>query len=296
MRFLLLGGAGQVGQELRSLPLPSGIEVFAPTRQELDLCDRSKIAEILAAKRWSGVINAAAYTEVDRAESDKESAFVVNATAPAALAKETARRSIPLIHISTDYVFDGKKSGPYEEDDEVAPLNIYGRSKLDGEQAVRATNPQHIILRTSWVHSPYRKNFVKTILRLAAERDRLSIVADQRGCPTAASDIAKTCLELAMACAAAPQRTSYGTYHFAGAGEASWFEFATAIVEIASGRAGRSPEILPIRTSDYPTAAVRPMDTRLNCAALKRNFGRTPRPWREGLESTIDHVLAKGII
>jgi dTDP-4-dehydrorhamnose reductase len=270
--------------------------VFAPTRHELDLCDRGKIAEVVAAKRWSGVINAAAYTEVDRAESDRPMAFVVNATAPAALAVETARRSIPLIHISTDYVFDGKKSRPYEEDDEVAPVNTYGHSKLDGEQAVRTANPQHIILRTSWVHSPYRKNFVKTILRLAAERDSLSIVADQRGCPTAASDIAKTCLELAMACAASPQRTSYGTYHFAGAGEASWFEFAAEIVRIASTRAGRSPQILPIRTRDYPTAAVRPMDTRLNCSALKRKFGRTPRPWREGLETTIDHVLAKGII
>lgn len=240
MRFLLLGGAGQVGEELRASTFPEGIEVFAPTRQELDLRDAHAIARVITADRWSAVINAAAYTEVDRAESEEGPAFAVNAQAPAQLAAETARNAIPFIHISTDYVFDGRKGAPYVEHDKAAPINTYGRSKLAGEEGVRAANPRHVILRTSWVYSPYRKNFVRTILRVAAERDRLTVVADQRGCPTAACDIAKACVDIATACALGPERAPYGTYHFAGAGEATWFEFATAIVDMASGRlAGR---------------------------------------------------------
>ena len=154
------------------------------------------------------MINAAAYTDVDRAESEEAVAFAVNAEAPARLAAETGRRGIPLVHISTDYVFDGRKGAPYVEEDEPAPLNAYGRSKLAGERGVRAGNPRHVILRTSWVYSPYRKNFVRTILRLAAERDRLTIVADQRGCPTAARDIAQACLDIAMRCASEPRSSA----------------------------------------------------------------------------------------
>ena len=166
---------------------------------ELDLEDPRAIARMIAAEPWSAVINAAAYTDVDRAESEEPVAFAVNAEAPARLAAETGRRGIPLVHISTDYVFDGRKGAPYVEEDERSPLNAYGRSKLAGERGVRAANPRHVILRTSWVYSPYRKNFVRTILRLAAERERLTIVADQRGCPTAARDIAKACLDIALA-------------------------------------------------------------------------------------------------
>jgi dTDP-4-dehydrorhamnose reductase len=291
MRFLLLGGTGQVGEELRTSTLPHGIEVFAPTRLELDLCDAHAIARVAAAERWSAVINAAAYTEVDRAESEEESAFAVNAQAPAQLAAETARNAIPLIHISTDYVFDGRKGAPYFEHEEAAPINTYGRSKLAGEEGVRAANPRHIIMRTSWVYSPYRKNFVKTILRLAAERDRLTIVADQRGCPTAARDIAKACIDIAIACALAPEHAPYGTYHFAGAGEATWFEFASAIIDMASNRLGRLPQLAPIRTIDYPTPATRASDTRLDCTAVMGAFGLDPRPWRKSLEGTIDCLL-----
>ena len=221
MRFLLLGGTGQVGEEFRALALPKDVEVVAPSRAELDLEDPRAIARMIAAEPWSAVINAAAYTDVDRAESEEPIAFAVNAEAPSRLAAETGRRGIPLVHISTDYVFDGRKGAPYVEQDEVAPLNAYGRSKLAGERGVRAANPRHVILRTSWVYSPYRKNFVRTILRLAAERERLTMVADQRGCPTAARDIAQACLDIAMRCASEPEREPYGTYHFAGAGEAS---------------------------------------------------------------------------
>jgi dTDP-4-dehydrorhamnose reductase len=296
MRFLLLGGSGQVGEEFRALPLPKDVGVVAPSRAELDLEDPRAITRMIVAEPWSAVINAAGYTDVDRAESEEAAAFAVNADAPARLAIETGRRGIPLIHISTDYVFDGRKGVPYVEGDAVAPLNAYGRSKLAGEGGISAANPRHIILRTSWVYSPFRKNFVRTILRLAAERDRLSVVADQRGCPTAARDIAKACLDIAMRCAGAPGQTPYGTYHFAGAGEATWFEFAKEIVDSAADRLGTAPQMVPIPTIEYPTPAARPADTRLDCTAVARAFETRPRPWRRALADTIDRLLPNKVI
>ena len=293
MRFLLLGGTGQVGEEFRALALPKGVEVIAPRRGELDLENAGAIARMISVRPWSAVVNAPAYTDVDRAEREEPVAFAVNAEGPSRLAAETGRRGIPLLHISTDYVFDGKKGAPYVEQDDAAPLNVYGRSKLAGESGVHAANPRHVILRTSWVYSPYRKNFVTTILRLAAERERLTIVADQRGCPTAACDIARACLDIAIQCASQPERAPYGVYHFAGLGEANWFEFAKAIVDIAAHRLGRSTQIAPILTNDYPTLAVRPADTRLDCAAIIREFGVQPRPWRQALEDTIDRLSKK---
>jgi dTDP-4-dehydrorhamnose reductase len=290
MRLLLLGGTGQVGEELRALAMPHGVEVVAPGRSVLDLQDADAIDRVVAAGPWGVVINAAAYTQVDRAESDQAVAFAVNAAAPSRLAAETGRRGIPLVHISTDYVFDGKKGAPYHEQDAVAPVNAYGRSKLAGEEGVRAGNPRHVILRTSWAYSPFGTNFVKTILRLAAGRDRLTVVADQRGCPTAARDIARACLDIAMQCGSQPQGSPYGLYHFAGAGEASWFELAEAIVDLSAGRRARSPQVVPIRTCDYPTPAARPLDTRLDCTAIIRAFGVAARPWREALEETINRL------
>src|SRR5215468_9744707 len=167
MRFFLLGGTGQVGEEFRAVPLPIDVEVVAPSRGELDLEDPRAISRMIAARPWSAVINAAAYTDVDRAEREEPVAFAVNAEAPTRLAAETMRSGIPLVHISTDYVFDGRKGAPYVEEDAVAPLNAYGRSKLASAYGVPPANPRHVILRTSWVYSPYRKNFVRTILRLA---------------------------------------------------------------------------------------------------------------------------------
>jgi dTDP-4-dehydrorhamnose reductase len=291
MRLLLLGGTGQVGTEARALALPTGVRIFAPPRSAVDLEDSAAIANIVSAERWSAVINAAGYTNVDGAESAEAKAAAINATAPAQLAAETGRRGIPLIHISTDYVFNGLKGAPYVEDDAPAPLSAYGRSKLAGEQGVRDANPRHVILRTAWVYSPYGKNFVRTILRLAQERDRLTIVADQRGCPTAAYDIARACIDIALRCAREQERAPYGTYHFAGAGEATWFEFATAIVELAAGRIQRSPQVVPIRTVDYPTPASRPADGRLDCTKILRDFDVTMRPWREALAETINRML-----
>ena len=296
MRFLLLGGTGQVGEEVRRLALPDNVAIFAPGRDALELRDSQALVRMIVAEPWSAVINAAAYTDVDRAESEEALAFAVNAEAPARLAAETARHGIPLIHISTDYVFDGRKGAPYVESDEVGPLNAYGRSKLAGERGVSAANPRHVILRTSWLYSPYRKNFVKTILRLAAERDRLTIVADQRCCPTAAADVAGACVDIALRCASEPERAHYGIFHFAGAGEATWFEFAGAIVEMAGNRLARTPRIVPIRTSEYPTPALRPADTRLDCARILRQYGIGPRPWHQALEQTINRLMtAEGV-
>jgi dTDP-4-dehydrorhamnose reductase len=291
MRFLVLGGAGQVGTELRAMAVPRGVEIVAPPRSIIDLEDHQAITKIVATGPWSAVINAAGYTNVDRAESEEVVAFAVNAKAVCCIATETGRRGIPFIHISTDYVFDGRKGAPYVECDATAPLNVYGRSKLAGEVGVCDANPRHIVLRTAWVHSPYGKNFVKTILQLAQERDRLTIVADQVGCPTAARDIAQVCLDLAIFCADKPERAAYGIYHFAGGGQASWHEFATAIVELSAGRLGRSPKVIPIQTADYPTPAVRPADGRLDCTAIEAEFGITPRPWRGALAETIARLL-----
>jgi len=296
MRLLLLGGTGQIGQEFRALSLPKDVEIVAPSRGELDLEDPRAISRMMVAEAWTAVVNAAGYTDVDRAESEQSVAFAVNAEAPARLAAETGRRGIPLVHISTDYVFDGRKGAPYVEWDAVAPLNAYGRSKLAGERGIRAANSRHIILRTSWVYSPYRRNFVRTILRLAAERERLTIVADQRGCPTAARDIAKTCLDVALYCASEPDKVPYGIYHFAGAGETTRFEFARTIVDLAGDRLPRSPQVLPIRTIDYPTPAVRAADTRLDCTEVARLLGIRPRLWHQALADTIDRLLPNKVI
>ena len=225
------------------------IDVVAPAHAELDLKDLTAIGRAVGAGPWDIVINAAAYTDVDRAESEVDLAFAINAEAASRLAVETGNRGIPLIHISTDYVFDGCKGKPYVEHDKIGPLNTYGRSKAAGEHGVRVANPRHIILRTSWVYSHRRKNFVKTVLQLAAKRDQLKIVADQRGCPTPARDVAETCLAIAKHCMSDPEHAPYGNFHFAGAGEASWFEFATAIIGL-----GRETASQIAKTSADPYA------------------------------------------
>jgi dTDP-4-dehydrorhamnose reductase len=291
MRILLLGGNGQVGKEFATLPLPKDVFVEAPSRAVLNLQDFNAIAHTIATGPWDVVINAAAYTHVDRAETEETTALAINGTAPAQLAAETGRRGIPFIHISSDYVFDGRKGTPYVETDPTAPLNAYGRTKLAGELGVRANNPKHVILRSSWVFSAYRTNFLRTIVRLATERDRLTIVADQRGCPTAARDLARACLTIALKFGTEANSPEYGTYHLAGAGETNWFEFATAIVDVAGDRLGRKPLILPISTAEYPTPAVRPTDSRLDCSIIARTLGIEQQSWRAALPGIIDQVL-----
>lgn len=293
MRLLVLGGSGQLGTQLRTLALPRGVQLLAPSRTDVDLGDAAAIRRLIAAEPWNAVIDAAGYTNVDRAESEEELAFAVNAQAAACLAEETGKRGIPLIYVSTDYVFDGGKGAPYLETDTAAPLNAYGRSKLSGERQVSAANSRHVILRTAGLFSPYGTNFVRTILRLAQERDRLTVVADQLGCPTSARDLAKACLDIALFCAAKPDQDNYGLYHFAGAEAATWFEFAKAILETAAGRLARLPELVPIASAQYPSPASRPADSRLDCTAVRHAFGLAARPWRRALAETVDCLLAR---
>jgi dTDP-4-dehydrorhamnose reductase len=290
MDILVLGGAGQVGTELRALSSP-GMRIVAPSRAELDLGAAGEIAAWVAARPWAAIINAAAYTDVDKAESERDAAWRVNATAPGRLAREAARRDIPLVHISTDYVFDGRKGRPYVPSDPVHPLGVYGASKEAGEQGVR-DNPRHVILRTSWVHSPTGRNFVRTMLRLANERESIRVVDDQRGSPTAARDVAQACLAIVSRIAADPEGAPYGTYHFANAGETTWCGFARQIFALARPRLARVPEVVPITTREYPTPAERPADSRLDCAATTAQWGIVPRDWHAGLADTLARLLA----
>ena len=292
MRLLVLGGSGQLGSELQALALPADVELIAPPRSAVDLGDAATVARLVAAGPWSAVIDAAAYTHVDRAEREEQQAFAVNAEAAGRLAQETGDRGIPLIYVSTDYVFNGRKGAPYVETDATSPLNAYGRSKLAGERRVAAGNPRHVILRTAWLYSPYGGNFVRTMLRLAEERERLTVVADQHGCPTAARDLANACLAVALRCAAEPERTPYGLYHFAGGDAATWFEFAQAIIAEAAGTLRRVPQVVPISSADYGSPTPRPADSRLDCTAIAQAFALTPRPWRQALAETVARLLA----
>jgi dTDP-4-dehydrorhamnose reductase len=228
------------------------------------------------------VINAAAYTAVDRAEDEEELARTINADAPGAMAEACAHRSVPLVHLSTDYVFDGRGSKPWRPDDPTAPLGAYGRTKLAGEVAIREVGGPHVILRTSWVFSAHGTNFLKTMLRLAEARDTLNIVDDQIGGPTPAGDIAAACLQIASAIANVPRKT--GTYHYAGAPEVSWRAFAEAIFL----RAGCEVAVTGIPTSAYPTPARRPLNSRLDCSTTEAAFGVGRPDWRRG----VDEVLA----
>jgi dTDP-4-dehydrorhamnose reductase len=293
MRLLVLGGSGQLGTQLRTLALPPGVKLVAPDRSAVDVGDAAAIARLVAAESWSAVINAASYTNVDRAEREEDLAFAINAEAAANVASATGKRGIPVIYVSTDYVFDGSKGAPYVETDAAAPLNAYGRSKLAGEHRVAAANPRHVILRTAWLYGPHGKNFVRTILRLAQEQERLTVVDDQLGCPTSARDLAQACLDIAQLCTAEPDRAPYGLYHFAGAGAATWFEFACAIIEAAAGQLRRVPQMVPIATSQRPSPAPRPADSRLDCTAIRTAFGLAPRPWRHALAETVDRLLTR---
>jgi len=282
---LLTGGSGQIGSALRR-SAPPGMELVAPDRATLDLADPAALARMVASRPWAAVVNAAAYTAVDRAESDAVAAWQANALAPAALAAATHAAGIPLIHISTDYVFDGAKTAPYVEDDPIAPLGVYGASKEGGEQAVRTGNPRHIILRTAWVVSPDGANFVRTMLRLGAERPELRVVADQHGCPTAASDIAGAILAVI-----AQLGTVWGTYHFVNDGAATWYDLAQAVFDRAAGHGLPQPTVTPITTADYPTPARRPANSRLSTDRIRGTFGIEPRPWRTAIDEIVDQLL-----
>ncbi|HZR36862.1 MAG TPA: dTDP-4-dehydrorhamnose reductase [Nevskia sp.] len=293
-RILIVGAAGQVGTELRRTLAPLG-RVLGMDRAEIDLADESAIRSLLRAERPGLVVNAAAYTAVDRAESEPALAHAINARAPAVLAQEAAALGAWLIHYSTDYVYAGDKPGPYVETDPTGPLSVYGASKLAGDQAVAAVGGQHLILRTSWVYGAHGGNFVKTMIRLARERETLAVVSDQVGAPTSAHQIAELTAQIARQLPQDDDPALSGVYHLQGGGEASWHEFAVAVVEQlrqADESSVRCREIKAIPTSAYPTPARRPANSRLDCAKLRRVFGLSPAGWRAELADRFAAILA----
>lgn len=284
MRALIFGTTGQVARELARTA--GEWEVVALGRAEADLSDPAACAAAVAAWEGDVVINAAAYTAVDQAEDEPALAHLVNAAAPSALARAAAARGLPFLHVSTDYVFDGAPGRPWREDDPTGPLGVYGTSKLAGERAVLAAGGDATVLRTAWVFSSHGKNFVKTMLTVGRGREEMRVVGDQRGGPTPAADIARALWTIAAARLAG--RGAPGIYHFAGAPAASWAEFAEAIFA-ASGWAER-PRVTPIATADWPTRAVRPSNSVLDCGAIARVFGIAQPDWRAGLASVIAEI------
>jgi len=281
MTILVFGRTGQVATELQRQA-----DVTALGRDAADLGDPAGCAAAIAAHGPAVVINAAAYTAVDNAETDEARAHAVNAGAPGAMAQACAARAIPFLHISTDYVFDGTGDRPWRETDPTAPQNAYGRTKLAGEVAVRAAGGRHVILRTAWVFSAHGNNFVKTMLRLSDTHDALRVVDDQWGGPTPAADIAATLLAMA---GALQDGQAGGTYHYGGAPHVNWAGFARE----AFARAGRAVTVTGIPSTDFPTPAKRPLNARLDGAALAADFGIPPADWRAGLAAVLDILGAR---
>ncbi|ADP72293.1 dTDP-4-dehydrorhamnose reductase [Rhodomicrobium vannielii ATCC 17100] len=288
--ILITGGSGQLGLELARLPWPDGLRLRTPDRSELDLSSTESITAYIDACRPLAIINAGGYTQVDGAESDPLTAFCLNAMGPAAIAEAARRHGSRLIHISTDYVFDGSRHGFYDESDAVSPLGVYGASKEAGEQAVRAILPGSVIVRTAWLFSPYRTNFVKTMLRIGRERPSVRIVADQFGCPTAASDLARALQTIAMRLVEDPAAPT-GTFHFVNGGEATWYALACEAFAQATRYGYTAPAVAPISTAEYPTPARRPANSRLSVARLTESYAITPRPWKLAVAETVEHCL-----
>ncbi|HUQ38270.1 MAG TPA: dTDP-4-dehydrorhamnose reductase [Aestuariivirga sp.] len=288
MRLLVTGTNGQVSRALvdRAGQFPE-ISVVAVGRPQLDLENIAAIHPAIAEARPDLIVNAAAYTAVDKAEQKPQRAFAINRDGAAAVAAAAHALEVPFIHLSTDYVFSGSKAAAYVESDETGPLGVYGKSKLAGEVAVRTANPDAVILRTSWVYSPFGSNFVKTMLRLAAEKPELRVVDDQIGNPTSALDLAEAILSIASRV----KDGSGGTFHVAGSGSISWFGLAKQVFETSRRVGGSAAEVVPISTSEYPTPAKRPANSRLDSSAFHACFGQSLRDWRAGVEETVRRVV-----
>lgn len=287
---LVTGGSGQVGHALSALAWPGPIRALSPDRAALDLTDLAAAKALIAAEQVVAVINCAAYTAVDRAESEVAAAFEANALAPAVLAQATREADVPLVHVSTDYVFDGESPSAYEVDDPIRPVSVYGASKAAGEYAVRLGNPRSATVRTAWVVSDRRANFVKTMLRLGQERDVMRVVADQRGAPTFAEDLAQALATIALRMIE-DRSAPTGIFHFSNDGPTTWHGFAGAIFEEAAARGLRTPRLEAIETAAYPTPARRPANSLLSTARISREYGVTPAPWRAGLGSLVERIL-----
>jgi len=292
MRIALAGSKGQLGWEIENRAVSHGFEISPADLPELDITDRSSVEEWIESASPSVVINAAAYTNVDQAEDEEALAFRVNSDGPANLAAVCSAQGVPLIHLSTDFVFDGTATEPYAPDAPVSPIGAYGRSKAAGDEKIRDRLVENVIVRTSWLYGVHGHNFVKTMLRLGAERDVLGVVDDQSGSPTCAADLAEALLTIAAPiCSGAD--VVWGTYHCCGAGVTTWCGFTRAILDFAR-QFGSAPlaRVEPITTADYPTRAQRPVYSALDCRSLEENFGIESPPWQESLEKTIRQLLA----
>lgn len=289
-RILVTGGTGQVGLELQAHNWPQGVEILAPARDVLDLGDEASVRSFFAANSLDAVINPAAYTQVDRAETEIAEAFRANGFAPALLAELTAKAGIPLIHVSTDYVFDGSATEPYSEDVTTNPANVYGASKRAGELAVLSGNPRSVIMRTAWVFSRHRNNFVKTMMRLAADKPALSVVGDQHGCPTSARDLAQALATITLRHIQNVDAPT-GIYNFANQGSTTWAGLARAVMTHLPN--GGVP-VSDITTADYPTPASRPANSCLNTQKISRDFGITPRSWEQAVQETVAELTQQG--
>lgn len=296
MTILCIGKSGQVAKALAERAGTHEQKLVCLGRPEFDLLKIEDIQAAIDREEPGFVVNAAAYTKVDGAESDSDAAFALNAAAPRNLAQICAMVSIPLLHISTDYVFDGKASRPYREDDPTQPLSVYGQSKRDGEMAIAAALENHIILRTSWVYGPHNSNFVTTMLRLAKERGGASVVDDQIGAPTSALDIADAILTIAKQVLGSPKPVHWGTFHFTAAGACSWADFAELIFDTYDQEHGSSTSLKRIPTSEYTTPATRPMNSCLSTDKISDVYGIQPRDWDVAVRESVARLLRTAIL
>ena len=296
--ILVTGARGQLGTEIRRCVWPAGWHIVGIDLDDLDLTDTAAIAATIAAghcdRPFAAVINGAAFTAVDRAESDIVAAWAVNALAPAAFGEACAKAGIPLIQVSTDYVFSGERDDAWETDDPVGPLGVYGASKLGGELAVKTSGARHAIVRTAWVVSAHGNNFVKTMLRIGADRDSLRVVDDQIGSPTSAADLARVLMTIAIRLVEDKDAPT-GTFHFSNAGAVSWAGFATEIFRQSALRRGPTASIEGIATADYPTPALRPRNSLLSHDAIHAAYGISPRPWPDALGDILDELIGKTV-
>ena len=287
--ILILGSGGQLGFELMRQRWPAPLLPVGRARTACDIADPASVEQVLAETRPALIVNAAAYTAVDRAETEPAAAFRTNRDGPAVLGAACARHGVPLIHVSTDYVFDGSKPGGYAEDDPVAPLGIYGQSKQAGEAALAEAWPEHVVLRTAWVFGTHGQNFVKTMIRLGTERPQLRVVDDQRGCPTPADSLAEAIRTIAAAILRG--NGAWGIYHYAGDEAVTWHGFAATIFERLAEHTGRAPALTPIPTSDFPTPARRPANSVLDCRRIGQAYGIPPAAWRAGLDRVMTELV-----
>ena len=290
MRILLTGAKGQLGWEILKQAPDHALDCIGIDIEDADITNPDQVNRVIADTRPDLLINSAAYTRVDAAETDTKAAFAVNRDAAGHIADTCAAKRIPLLHISTDFVFDGKKTAPYVETDPVAPLSVYGQSKAAGEDAVRKALNRHLIIRTAWLYGVHGNNFVKSMLRLSRNNNQLRVVSDQVGCPTFAADLAESLLALCHRIGD-QKAVQWGTYHLCGRGEVSWHGFAESIFEIA-GRLGMAAnvKVAPISTPEYPTPALRPAFSVLSCQKIRAQFGIDPPPWRASLEKMLKRL------